>query len=124
MATVLFVDDEPEIVTVGRLALGSIYTVLTATSGLEALGIVEREVVVLIISDQCMPGMTGAQMLRLLRTSHPGLRCIISTGYAEDSELQGALDSLAVNWVLRKPWSPKTLRAKVAEVLAADNTPV
>ena len=55
--TILFVDDEPEVLTSLRMAFEGKYRVLTAQSGREALELLRQEDVAVIIADQRMPGM-------------------------------------------------------------------
>ena len=59
------------------------HTVLEAVSGAEALAILKREKVDLVITDQAMPKMTGMQLLETIRAEWPGLPVILATGYAE-----------------------------------------
>jgi CheY-like chemotaxis protein len=57
--------------------------VFEATSGRQALDILRREAVDLIITDQAMPHMTGLQLAEAARSEWPHLPVIIATGYAE-----------------------------------------
>ena len=68
MATVLVVDDDPEIVTMVGLRLGKRgYKVITATDGNEALEAARRERPALIVLDVMMPGKNGWEVARALR---------------------------------------------------------
>lgn len=116
MPTILIVDDEPTILTLAAMALGRQYRVLTAPSAAMGLEVLAGTAIDLLLTDHRMPEMTGAEMLRTAREDHPGLPCILSTGYTEASELKVALDSGNVR-LLFKPWSPTELRQAVAEAL-------
>ncbi len=60
------------------------HQVLEANSGKEALAIMEREAHVdLVITDQAMPHMSGAQLAKELRARWPDLAIVVATGYAE-----------------------------------------
>jgi DNA-binding response OmpR family regulator len=67
---ILVVDDEPDVTLYLAGALSSHgYRAITASSGEEALGIIQREQPDLILLDLMMPGMTGWEVLRQLRDS-------------------------------------------------------
>jgi CheY-like chemotaxis protein len=62
--SILIVDDEPNILNSLRIAFEGAYQVFTAPSGEEGLVILRREEIAVILADQRMPGMTGAEFLR------------------------------------------------------------
>jgi CheY-like chemotaxis protein len=60
------------------------HTVFAASSGAEALEILDREPQVdLVVTDQAMPKMTGVQLAEAARGERPGLPVLLATGYAE-----------------------------------------
>lgn len=59
----LIVDDEKEILRSLTLTFAEDYAVFTASSGAEALEILEKQEIALVIADQRMPVMTGAELL-------------------------------------------------------------
>ncbi len=104
---VLFVDDEANILrSLRRLFVGEDYDVLTAGSGEEALEIIkDADNLALIVSDQRMPGMTGAQLLEKSKVNAPEALRIVLTGYAD---LQAATDAINKGGAFRyisKPWN-------------------
>jgi len=114
--TILAVDDDALILmnTVALLEdMG--HTVFEADSGEDALGIFrQRPEIDLVITDQAMPGMTGAQLAAAIREERPEIPVIIATGYGElpsESELP----------VLRlgKPFTHADLRRSLAEIMDA-----
>lgn len=108
---ILCVDDEKQIVISLRALLRSKYEVLTATSGEEALGILRADPTIrVIISDQRMPKMLGAEVLREARNISPSTMRLLLTGY---SDLQATIDSINEGEVFRfinKPWINQELR--------------
>jgi len=81
---ILAVDDDDLVLTntAGMLEeLG--HTVFQATSGLDALRVLEQGSVDLVITDYAMPGMTGAQLADEIEERLPGLPVVIITGFAE-----------------------------------------
>lgn len=82
---ILAVDDDPLVLAnTAALAEDLGHTLLTAASGIEAIGVLaEAPAVDLVITDQAMPGMTGVDLAEELWTLRPLLPIIIATGYAE-----------------------------------------
>ncbi|MEO8605243.1 MAG: hybrid sensor histidine kinase/response regulator [bacterium] len=114
MHTVLAVDDEPANQRAVRRALiDDECTVLTAGSGAEALALMERQPVALVISDHRMPGMTGAEFLAETVARHPAVIRVVLTGYAAVDVLLEAINRSHVYHVLGKPWVAAELRLVV-----------
>jgi DNA-binding response OmpR family regulator len=87
LKTVLVVDDDPEL----REALCSIlsepgYTVLSASNGYEALGVLVERVVDLLITDVRMPGLSGFEFARQAKLMRPYLHIIYLSGHDSDAE--------------------------------------
>ncbi|MBI5442783.1 MAG: response regulator [Deltaproteobacteria bacterium] len=116
----LFVDDEENILkALCRLFHREGHELLTAKGGEEALALLESGPVSLIISDQRMPGMSGAEFLTRASRLQPEAVRIMLTGY---SELQAAVQAINEGQVYRflpKPWNDTALLEIVGEALAA-----
>jgi CheY-like chemotaxis protein len=81
-ARILLVDDEADFLDVfGEFLQEEGYEVITALNGTEALAVLEREPVNLLVSDINMPGMKGFELLREASRRHPGLRHVLITAY-------------------------------------------
>lgn len=113
--TILAVDDEPANLRMLERLFRKDYRVLTAVSGEDALRILEREDVSLIITDQRMPGMSGTQLLRESHSTHPEMIKIILTGYTDIDALTEAINTAQVYKFVSKPWDPITLKQIVEE---------
>lgn len=113
MRSVLFVDDEPSIVTLAHLALKRRYRVVTATSGAAALALLAREPIDALVTDYRMGDMTGLELIRQCRASRPELPCLLSTGYATEAAMLEAEHALEAAGILGKPWTPAQLRAAI-----------
>ena len=81
--TLLLVDDEERILRSLAMLFRSSYNVLTTVDANQALEIVARERVHVIVSDQKMPVMRGADLLRLVKERSPNTMRILLTGYSE-----------------------------------------
>ena len=103
--TILIVDDEQGYRDLLHMELSDQgYTVLTAASGPEALEILKREGVALIITDMKMPKMDGLDVVIASRRLRPGIPIILMTGYAIEERVQEALTRKA-SVCLRKPFN-------------------
>jgi signal transduction histidine kinase len=88
---VLLVDDEVDFLSslAQRLELRGL-PVLTAASGLEALEILDREPVDVVVLDVRMPGMDGIETLRRIKDRHPQVQVVMLTGHADlESSIEG-----------------------------------
>lgn len=114
---VLVVDDEPKLCDLLASALGhSGLQVFTASNGLHALKVLEREDIDLVISDWRMPGMDGPQLLAEIKTRFAQVPVIVMTAYstvknAVQSMRNGAFDYIA------KPFDIDELDITVSKAL-------
>ena len=111
--TILAVDDEPANQRAVRRVLGDDYRVLTAASGAEALELMASQSVALVIADQRMPGMSGAEFLAETVVRYPTVIRIVLTGYTDVDTLVEAINRGHVYHFLSKPWEPRELRQVV-----------
>jgi len=77
---------------------------LFAKSGQEALEILQREEVHVIVTDMLMPGMDGLELLRTARKEFPNITGIVLTGYELDTELQNVVEQGEIFEFVPKPW--------------------
>jgi len=108
---ILFVDDEENILrSLRRLFMGDEYEVYTASSGQEALKILEEvNDVAVIVSDQRMPGMSGVDFLERSRKITPQSIRILLTGYADIQAAMDAINRGGTYRYLTKPWQDEDL---------------
>ena len=59
------------------------HRVMVAYSGSEALDLLKRHKFDLLITDQGMPGMTGAELIAVAQKDYPDMAIVLATGYAE-----------------------------------------
>ncbi|MDD4743756.1 MAG: helix-turn-helix domain-containing protein [Eubacteriales bacterium] len=105
MYRMLIVDDEPDVLE----ALQAVFTaredleldILTASSAPEALAVLDRERLDILLSDICMPGMDGLELQRRVRANWPGCRTIFLSGYTEFSYIYQAEQLEAVSYLLK-----------------------
>ncbi|MGY4532620.1 DNA-binding NtrC family response regulator [Pseudomonas sp. TE3786] len=123
---ILFIDDEERILRSLALQFRRQYEVLTESDPLRALERLKSEPVQIIVCDQRMPQMTGAQLLEKAREIAPNTLRILLTGYSDMDAAMDALNNGGIFRYLSKPWDQQemafTLR-QAAEV-AARQTPL
>jgi type II secretory ATPase GspE/PulE/Tfp pilus assembly ATPase PilB-like protein/FixJ family two-component response regulator len=113
--TLLFVDDEEGVLNaLRRVFMEENYRILVTPSPLEALELLAREKIHLVISDHRMPGMTGADFLREVKQKWPETVRIMLTGYADVQSIMGAVKDGAVFKFITKPWNDEDLRLTVS----------
>lgn len=113
----LVVDDEPRLrQALVRLMQGDGFTCLEAGSGVEALAVLAREPVALVLSDMRMPAMDGQELLRQLRVNYPDVAVVMITAVAE-VEVAVACLSLGAMDYITKPFVFEEVRARVAQAL-------
>jgi CheY-like chemotaxis protein len=102
--TVLFVDDDEAILrSLERGLLDESYNKLFTKSSKEALEILKRKKVHVLVTDMCMPEMTGLELLRIARKEYPNITGMVLTGYELDTELQNAVAQGELFWLIPKP---------------------
>jgi two-component system, OmpR family, KDP operon response regulator KdpE len=120
VATVLVVDDEPQIRRVLRATLSSNgYEVVEAKSGQEAIEMVVTERPELILLDVNMPGMSGLEACSKIRMSFDGPIIMVTVRNAERDKI-AALDAGADDYVV-KPFAIGELLARIRAALRRSN---
>lgn len=117
--TILFVDDEEDIVKMRTRMLSYLgYRLLPATSPEQALGYFSggRERIDLLITDHTMPRMTGLELATKVSSLRPGLPIILCSGYSEAVTAEEAANA-GVGRFLAKPVDMRQLAMAIREVL-------
>ncbi|MDO3384720.1 response regulator [Gilvimarinus sp. SDUM040013] len=119
LQTILYVEDEPDIRAIAELALETVggYTLVSCSSGREALAAAKSEVPDLILLDVMMPEMDGPETLRQLRElkSMAGVPAVFMTAKVQPSEVAEYLALGAVD-VIAKPFDPLTLAEQINKI--------
>jgi two-component system cell cycle sensor histidine kinase/response regulator CckA len=118
-ATVLVVDDDPNMLEVVREILEAQgHRVLKAISGEEALRVAEAHPgpIALLVADVVMPGLSGPEVAGRLRATRPGTKVLFMSGFTTEVVFSRGLDP--GDPFLVKPFRPDALVRKVQEVLS------
>jgi len=117
--TILMVDDEDDVRTLGKLMLSSMgYNVILASDGREAIDIYKgnAEEIDLILLDIIMPNMAGSEAFRELKKINPGVKVLLLSGYGKNDSVSKILDEGASGF-LQKPFNRSELSRFIAETL-------
>jgi CheY-like chemotaxis protein len=120
--SVLMVDDEEDIRTIGQIALQEVggWKAVLASSGPEGLEVAARERPDVILLDMMMPGMDGQTTLARFRGSPAtaSIPVIFMTAKAQRDEIQRYIAAGAAG-VIVKPFDPMTLADEIRRILGA-----
>lgn len=103
--TILYIDDEQDNLTAFKAVFRRTYDIDTATSGLEAMEMLQQKNYKVIISDQRMPNMTGVEFFERIKESHPNSIRMILTGYADIQSIVDAINKGNIFHYISKPWN-------------------
>lgn len=101
---VLYVDDESENLIVFQATFEDRFNVVTATSGQEALEHMAQRTFPVVVADQRMPRMSGAQLFEAMRDKFPHTKRVMLTGYADSKAMLDAINKGQVYYFIKKPW--------------------
>ncbi|MCB1748558.1 MAG: PAS domain-containing protein [Gammaproteobacteria bacterium] len=116
---VLVVDDEPAVAALlGEVLELNGYRSTVMNDPRAALACVERDGTRfgLLLTDQTMPGMTGAELAVAVRALRPGLPVIVVSGYSANLDAAGA-EALGIDALLAKPIDEAALLAAISSAL-------
>lgn len=116
---VLVVDDEVRSQEALRRVLAEEFEVLTASSAAEAEGLLEVEMVHVILCDQKMPGCTGVEFLKSVRNRWPDPVRMIISGYTDSEDIIAGLNEAGIYRYITKPWDPDELIRAIREAVQA-----
>ena len=114
-------DDDPDVRWVTAECLrGSGHHVSEARSGSTALAMLDRgDLCDLLVMDLAMPGLSGAETVRLARRTRPNLKALFCTGYANVLRFESETGR---DVLLRKPFAPDALIEAVQRALQRNTT--
>jgi CheY-like chemotaxis protein len=117
--SILVVENEPFMREAVEDILDSVgIDVFSAKDGHEGIAtyLSNKEQIELVILDLRLPGLTGAEILQMLRSINPLVKVIIASGY-DEQEIERQLKGQVASSILRKPYNADTLLSTVQTVL-------
>lgn len=116
---ILFVDDEVATAKYFQRAINTMAPVITADSVAEGKRVLDThaDTLLILVSDQRMPGEYGNELLRYARERHPQIIRILATAYSELENTVEAINDGQIHRYLKKPLDLNTLRIELKSIL-------
>lgn len=112
---VLYVDDEEGNLTAFRASFRRDFDVTLASNAEDALRMLEHEQPHVVISDQRMPGTTGAEFLARVRERWPRIIRVMLTGFSDIEAVIDAVNKGGIHSYITKPWDPIDLKLRIEQ---------
>jgi two-component system response regulator HupR/HoxA len=103
---VLFVDDDETVLkSIEKSLTDESYDKYFAKSGEDAIEILQREEVHVIVVDIVMPGMGGLKLLKIVKKEYPNIVSMVLSGYAQSAEVMMVMHEAGVYRFISKSWT-------------------
>jgi len=123
---VVCIDDDPMILQVLAFQLSKIldsnsivieYYTNPSTALNEIDILVEEKIdIIFVLVDYQMPEMTGAELVRIIKTKYPELNCIMLSGQANQSQVNELENENLLEQFIEKPWEEKVLKRAIKKI--------
>lgn len=114
---ILIVDDEPALLKLNSEILkGNGYNIFSANNATQALEVLEKESIDLLLSDVIMPGKNGFELAAIVEEKYPQIKIQIVSGYNDESHSKTVNEALNKN-ILHKPFSSQVLLERIRRLL-------
>jgi response regulator RpfG family c-di-GMP phosphodiesterase len=117
LPTLLIVDDEEGVLHTLARSLRYQYSIYTANRGQKALDIVMKTQIAVILTDQCMPEMSGVTLMEHVARISPATMGVIISGYADTAAVLKATNQPNICGMLAKPWTSQELYNQLSEAV-------
>jgi signal transduction histidine kinase len=112
---ILYVDDEESNRIIFQATFEDEFEIVLAASGAEALAILDRQPIDVLLTDNRMPLMSGVELCERVRTAYPDVQRLIMTAYTDRESVMQAINQGRVAGYLVKPWKLEEVRSALAE---------
>jgi len=111
--TILYVDDDMENLTSFKAVFRRSYEILIASSGAEAIEILRSHDILVLITDQRMPGMSGSELLEIAARDYPDTLRFMLTGFTDYHPLVDAINNGKLHGYFAKPFDAVNIRSRL-----------
>ena len=119
--TILVVDDEPGLRELAKeILIMAGYQVLTAHDGHDAIDVLTKQAVDLVLSDVIMPNLDGYQLANYIQENYPSVKIQLASGFSDNRHL-ALSDKALYETMLHKPYNTATLLNRISSLFFADN---
>ncbi|HTZ17808.1 MAG TPA: response regulator [Dissulfurispiraceae bacterium] len=113
-SNILIVDDEPRVISALKRSFAEEpYYIYSAENGKEGLALLSTHKIKVVLSDEMMPGMSGAEFLAKVSSQFPKTIKIMLTGHADLGAAINAINRGEIYRFFTKPWDDFELRFSV-----------
>jgi DNA-binding NtrC family response regulator len=103
--SILFVDDQDEILLLlKRMFQDEEYNLFFANGGPQAIELLKHNNIDILVTDLRMPGMSGLEVLKLVKTQYPDIVRIVLSGFSQIPSIIEAINSGDIFKYITKPW--------------------
>jgi len=117
LPTLLIVDDEEGVLHTLARSLRQDYHIFTANRAQKALEVIKANPVMVILTDQRMPEMTGVEMMRQVAELSPSTTGVVISAYSDTPAVLAAMSLPNICGILSKPWTSQELRQRLNEAV-------
>ncbi|MGE4287867.1 MAG: response regulator [Salinivirgaceae bacterium] len=114
----LYVDDEWVNLQLFKFSFQDDFTVFLASSGQEALELINKEQIHVIISDLRMPEMNGIELIKHIKNNNSAAVCMLLSAYRISEAIEMGLDESLIERYIAKPWSKADLLEYLNNIFA------
>ncbi len=115
---ILLVDDDPEGIALFESTFPDLFNLRTTTSPFEALEILGREPIALLLTDYRMPGMDGIDLCERVKQRWPRVLRAMLTGFADRDVVIDAINRGEIHRMLTRPAKAHDLRQMLVDLLS------
>ncbi len=113
----LYVDDEELALQSFKLQFSHDFTIYTASNSEEALQIIHMEEIAVVITDQRMPKVSGVELLKQVKSTHPDVVRILMTAYTDLEVVIQAINDGNVYRYVSKPYNEDEVRGTIRQAI-------
>lgn len=118
---ILVVDDEPGLRELAKeILIIAGYQVLTAHDGNDAIDVLTKKSVDLVLSDVIMPNLDGYQLANYIQENYPGIKIQLASGFSDNRHI-ALSDKALYETMLHKPYNTTTLLNRISSLFLADD---
>ncbi|WP_425392550.1 response regulator [Ekhidna sp.] len=118
--TILYVDDEMPNLRGFKSTFRRLYNVHTALGPHEALEVIKKEKIDLIVTDHRMPHMSGVELLKDVFAFKPEIKRMILSGFIKRADLYETIGDFGIHDFVTKPWDFEDLNNIFQRILTTD----
>ncbi len=115
---IIALDDEPNILSAfQRLFFNESFQIFTTTDYKQALEVLDKENIKIVLSDQRMPDIDGVDFLKMVKERKPDVVRMLITGHTDIKAAEDAINVGQVYSFINKPWNTDELKATISRAL-------